>query len=178
MTEKEKSLQERMRLDDKTALDFIYREYKEGFMNYAIRFELSKDNLEDVFQDSVIALYQNLATKKIVLKSSSIKTYLYGIAKNMIYTRFSKRIHTVDVIDDIAIDENSIADREPTLQQHLLAKHFKNISISCQEILKLFYYRGLTIKEIVESTDYKDENTVKSHKSRCLKGLKENVAKD
>jgi RNA polymerase sigma factor (sigma-70 family) len=177
MTEKQSSLQERMRQDDKTALDFIYRAYKNGFINYASKYELSREDLEDVFQDAVIAVYQNFAIKKTVLKSSSLKTYLYGIGKNMIFTRFKKQIKTVEVIDDI-ITEEKLEDQEPTLEQHLLAKHFKSLSTSCQEILKLFYYRGLNVREIVTSTDYKDENTVKSHKSRCLKGLKEKIAKD
>ena len=178
MTENDNSLQERMRQDDKTALDFIYREYKDGFINYALKYELSRDDLEDVFQDVVIAVYQNFAIKETVLKSSSLKTYLYGIGKNMIFTRFKKQIKTVEVIDDLITEEKELDDQKPTLEQHLLAKHFTNLSTSCQEILRLFYYRGLSVKEIVTSTDYKDENTVKSHKSRCLKGLKEKIAKD
>lgn len=177
MIENEKSLQEKIRDDDKTALDFIYKEYKAGFINYALRYQLSRDDLEDVFQDSVIAVYQNLAIKKVILKNSSIKTYLYGIGKNMIYSRFKKKVNTVAVIDNLTVEE-AYKEEEVSEEQKLLAKHFKNLSESCKQILKLFYYRGFTVKEIVEGTEYKDENTVKSHKSRCLKGLKEKIAKD
>ena len=178
MIEREKSLQERMRQNDKTALDFIYREYKEGFINYALRFQLSKDHIEDVFQDSIIALYQSFATKKTTLKTSSLKTYLYGIAKNIIYTQFNKKENIKEVNDTISEDYDNFEIEEPTLEEHLLAKHFKNLSASCKEVLRLYYYRGLSIKEIVEGTNYKDENTVKSHKSRCLKGLKQKITED
>ena len=177
MIENERLLQKRIREDDKTALDFIYKEYKDGFINYALRYELDRDELEDIFQDSVIAVYQNLVIKKVVLKNSSLKTYLYGIGKNMIYSRFKKKINTVAVIDNLTVEEEYF-EEEISEEQKLLAKHFSNLSESCKQILKLFYYRGFTVKEIVEVTDYKDENTVKSHKSRCLKGLKEKIAKD
>ncbi|MEL6925658.1 MAG: hypothetical protein AAFO94_16555 [Bacteroidota bacterium] len=41
----------------------------------------------------------------------------------------------------------------------------------------MFYYRGLSIAEIVEQTDYKDANTVKAYKSRCLKKLKQLIGR-
>ncbi|WP_254097249.1 RNA polymerase sigma factor [Aquimarina sp. Aq107] len=66
---------------------------------------------------------------------------------------------------------------EPQLtpQQELLRQHFKNLGKRCQEMLTLFYYRGLTIDEITESLGYENKNVVKSQKSRCLKSLKESI---
>ncbi|MEM9936719.1 MAG: sigma-70 family RNA polymerase sigma factor, partial [Bacteroidota bacterium] len=52
---------------------------------------------------------------------------------------------------------------------------YQQMGDKCRELLKLFYYRGFSIKEIVVETGYKDENTVKSYKSRCLKKLKETI---
>ena len=178
MVNDEQSLEQRMRQDDKTALDFIYREYRDGFINYALRFELDREDLEDIFQDSIIAMYQKFAVKQTVLKSSSIKTYLYGIGKNMIYNRFKNQVTRSEIIDDRFEDTQEMESHEPNLKQKLLAKHFKDLSPSCQKILNLFYYRGWSINEIVMGTEYKDENTVKSHKSRCLKGLKEKIVTD
>jgi len=60
----------------------------------------------------------------------------------------------------------------PTDRQKALAQRMNEISDSCRSLLKLFYYRGLTIDDIVEQTHYKDSNTVRSQKSRCLKHLK------
>ena len=63
-------------------------------------------------------------------------------------------------------------DANPSDNQLKLARRLNEISDSCRQVLQLFYYRGLTIEEIVELTHYKDGNTVRSHKSRCLKHLK------
>ena len=59
--------------------------------------------------------------------------------------------------------------------QQQLSELLKKLSESCKALLRLYYYRNLSIKEIVEHTNYKDANTVKSHKSRCMKRLKSMV---
>lgn len=176
MTGKDKSLQERLRENDKTALDYVYTEYKDAFINFALRYEIDYYTLEDIYQDSVIALYQSFVVKQMQLKSSSVKTYLFGIGKNIIYNRIKTEIKTLEVSENHLENFDDTFLNEPTQEQLLLNKHFNTLSESCQEILRLFYYRGLRIEEIVQKTEYKDQNTVKSHKSRCLKGLKNKIA--
>lgn len=172
-TTSETQLQSRMRSDDKSALEYVYKTYKEAFYNYALGFNISNIIISDVYQDSVIAMYQNFVMNQLVLEKSSIKTYLFGIGKYKIYRYLNdeKRIitHKADTLD---FEEIQLEDDLPTEIQIKLSQNLKLISESCQLILKLFYYRGLTIDEIVEQTEYKDPNTVRSHKSRCLKRLK------
>ena len=75
-------------------------------------------------------------------------------------------------IKDEGYTEISIEELSPSEQSIMLSKNLDKISESCKKVLELFYYRNLTIDEIVEVTEYKDGNTVRSHKSRCLKRLK------
>lgn len=167
-------LQERLRQDDKKALAQIYAQHKEAFLNYGIRYNLDRSELMDIYQDSVVAMYQNFVQKQTVLENSNIKTYLFGIAKNQIFTALKAKSKLFalpdepEEIETIDLEEETVSE-----EQKLLAKYFSEIGESCQEILKMYYYRGLTIKEMVEYSHYKDENTVKSHKSRCLKKLKD-----
>ncbi|MDT0555392.1 RNA polymerase sigma factor [Patiriisocius hiemis] len=174
MENTEATLQERLRADDKKALEEVYIAHKEVFLSYASSFNVDRDVLLDIYQDSVIALFQNFVRKQTVLEKSTVKTYLFGIAKNKLYTylKAQKRLivtnNSFETFEEIKSEE-----QELTREQRLLAKYFDEISTSCQHILKLFYYRSLSIKEIVSMTQYKDENTVKSHKSRCLKRLTE-----
>ncbi|MGK0414378.1 MAG: putative DNA-binding protein YlxM (UPF0122 family) [Polaribacter sp.] len=57
----------------------------------------------------------------------------------------------------------------------MLRAHFKKLGKKCQEVLTLFYSRGLSIDEIVEHSDYTDGSVVRSQKSRCLKTLKDMI---
>lgn len=172
MEKQQLDLQSRLRNDDKKALEEVYTAYKEAFVNYGLQFNLDKDDLVDVYQDSVIAMYQNFTTKQTRIENSSLKTYLFSIGKHKIYDRLKERSQfTGTVVRDDDYEEIDLNETMLTEEQQLLRRYFDHLGASCQQILKLFYYRSLSIKEIVQQTQYKDENTVKSHKSRCLKKL-------
>jgi RNA polymerase sigma-70 factor (ECF subfamily) len=172
MVKSDTAWQERLRRDDKKALTEVYQKHRQAFIQYAKRFNLSQEDLMDVYQDAVIAMHQNFVMKQLKLENTSIKTYLFGIGKNMIFSRLkenSKYQAAQEVPDEV--EEVQWEKDSPTEEQRKLAKYFGKLGASCQEILKMFYYRSLTVKEIVAMSHYKDENTVKSHKSRCLKKL-------
>ncbi|WP_046744392.1 RNA polymerase sigma factor [Kordia zhangzhouensis] len=172
MKEQSPDLQARLRNDDKNALEEVYLTYKEAFVNYGLRFNLDKEDVIDVYQDTVIAVYQNFVIQQKHIDNSSLKTYVFSIGKYKIYDRlreqkqFVTKVDAEDSYEEIKQEELVLSE-----EQTLLQKHFRHLGKSCQEILRLYYYRNLTVQEIVESTHYKDQNTVKSHKSRCLKKL-------
>ncbi|QHI35666.1 hypothetical protein IMCC3317_10120 [Kordia antarctica] len=166
-------MQQRLRNDDKKALGEVYLSYKVAFVNYAIRYNIDNDTILDIYQEAIIAMHQNFVIKQTVLQNSTVKTYLFGIGKHKIYDylKANKKMFAITDASSNEITEINIEDTAPTERQQLLALNFEKLGESCKEILKLFYYRGFSIKDIVFHTHYKDENTVKSHKSRCLKKL-------
>jgi len=176
-TIREEDLQQRLRAEDKSALEFVYKTYKSEFINYSKRFELNNDEALDVYQDAIIAMYQNFTMQQLELTSSSIKTYLFGIGKHKIYklckskNKQIKIENNIEDFEDIELNDDSL-----NYYQKELSKLIANISDSCKELLRLYYYRNLTVQEIVEQTQYKDANTVKSHKSRCMKRIKSLVS--
>ncbi|MBU2922514.1 sigma-70 family RNA polymerase sigma factor [Winogradskyella psychrotolerans] len=166
-------LQRQLRADDKKALESVYLSYKQAFLNYAKRYDIATSDVLDIYQDAIIAMHQNFVTSQLELQNSTIKTYLFGIGKNKIFKtlKAQQRVIRVDVEND-NYTEIKIEEELPTANQHALAKRLSELSETCKTVLQLFYYRNLTIEEIVGLTHYKDANTVRSHKSRCLKHLK------
>lgn len=161
----------------------IYENNRAKFINFARRYNLDDDDIIDLYQDAYIVFYTNVMSGKLQTLTSSISTYIIGIGKFMIFDVLKKnnKMQTVDfdisllqkdirIIDTIEIETEAL-----TSQQHLLEKHFKTLGKQCQELLTLFYYRGFTIKEILNKGDYNNENVVKSTKSRCMKTLKERI---
>lgn len=176
MKSSEKSLQQRLRSGDERAFEWIYSEYKEGFLAFGKSYRIDSDELIDIYQDAVIALFQNFVEKQLHLETSTVKTYLYGIGKHLILraTKQGARVIRLDNIQE-TVEEIEIEEHDESEKSKKLAAAFKTLGEKCKEVLELFYYRGFSIKEIVEATEYKDENTVKSHKSRCMKGLREKI---
>lgn len=176
MKSAEISLQDQLRSGDERAFEWVYKEYKEGFLAFSKSYRINSDELIDIYQDATIALFQNFVEKQLELDKSSVKTYLYGIGKHLILKAAKQGAKMIrldgsqEEVSEIEIDEHDESERS---QQ--LASAFKKLGEKCQEVIELFYYRGFSIKEIVDATDYKDENTVKSQKSRCMKGLREKI---
>ena len=171
---KDASLQERLRQDDKKALEIVYLNNRSYIIKYFRSYKAILPQLEDIYQDSIIDLYQNFVTKQLVLEKSNIRSYLLAIVKYKIadLIKDQKLKYTLTSSSEYETEYEIIDNESIHRQQELLAKHYQFLGKKCQQLLTLFYYRGLTIKEIKEKANYKDENTVKSSKSRCLKQLK------
>jgi DNA-directed RNA polymerase specialized sigma24 family protein len=62
------------------------------------------------------------------------------------------------------------AERERIIQVVL-----KTLGEECRKILVLFYYQGLSIKEILKQVNFASENSLKNKKVKCMKALRELV---
>ncbi len=169
-------LQEELRQGNKKSFEAVYLQHRDAFINFGKSYPIDTNQLMDIYQDATISLFQNFVMKKLKLKTSTVKTYLFGIGKNLILAELKKesKIYREAPIQQ-EYEEIIIDSPEETTESRLLAGSFKQLGEKCQEIIRMFYYRNLSVKEIVELSHYKDENTVKSHKSRCMKSLRELV---
>ena len=83
-----------IREGDRTVLDVIYRDNRTAFLNFAKKYSLSWNDNLDVYQDAIIALYENIVSRKVHTLDSSIKTYLFSIGKYMIYKKIKENKNT------------------------------------------------------------------------------------
>ncbi|GAB5476435.1 MAG: hypothetical protein Mars2KO_45340 [Maribacter sp.] len=174
---------EELRQGSELAFKQVYEQNRDKFLNFARRYHLSDEENIDIYQDAYIIFHDNVMSGKIKELTSSISTYLFSIGKYLIFDRMRKNKKTVNseynleiVRDDESVIETLDFDTgELTPEQTLLRKHFATLGKQCQELLTLFYYRGYTIKEIMEAVDYNSENVVKAAKSRCMKTLRERI---
>ncbi|NNE76308.1 MAG: sigma-70 family RNA polymerase sigma factor, partial [Pricia sp.] len=132
-----------------------------------------------VYQEAFLALRKRAINGKLYDVKSSMKTYLFGIGKFMIYDALKEKKKTLPYESNLHIVGEEIPliewDRTTNLtpEQILLRKYFKELGEKCRQVLTLFYYRGLNTKEIAEMAGYNNTNVVKAQKSRCLKTLKQ-----
>jgi len=170
-----------LKSDDRLKLKSLYDQYRSEFIGFGKKYDLDEDSLADVYQEAFLALRKRAMKGKLDNVNSSMKTYLFAIGKYKCFDTLKEKGRSVtyeshlhmagETFPDIEIDETPSLSKE----QLLLRKHFKELGKKCQQVLTLFYYRGLSINEIVEQTDYQNENVVKAHKSRCLKTLRESI---
>jgi len=173
---KEKQLIALLKKGQKSTLEEIYKSNKAAFNNYAMKFSISNDEILDIYQDAIIALFENAIDGKMDGLNCTIKTYLFSIGKNMIYQSFKNKNKSLLINQDIAQDDYnetiSVFDEELNEYQLKLQIGFRELGKQCKKILTLFYYNGYTLDEITETLNYAKKDVVKSQKSRCVQQLK------
>lgn len=160
----------------------IYENYREEFIVWAGRkYQLDQEDAVDVFQESVICFYRNVVKGKVETISSSVKTYLFAIGKNIIRDKLKKNdplkvtqeIGEIDVSHQPEIMELIYNEERAELVKQLM----QELQEPCNSLLRLFYYFNLSMKEIAQKMQYKNENVAKTQKMRCLNALKEKIKK-
>jgi len=174
-----KGVIEGLKKGDEQFLRTFYYEHRDDFLQYAQKFPLEMHDKVEVYQDAILAIQAHAIKGNLDQIKSTIKTYLFSIAKYKIYDKLKKRNalkfeEFKDVYQDqFVFEETPFEGAVISLRQKLMQQAFTKLGNKCQELLTLYYYRGLSIKEIGERMFYNNENVVKSKKSQCLKKIKE-----
>ncbi len=164
--------------DRNSLIKDLYYSNRKAFLSFAKAYRLTEDDAIDIYQEAFIILREQAISGKLFEVQSSLKTYLFGIGKHFIYKKLKDYV-SVETYDTAANSMNEDYEEitfelgpDLTKEQLLLQSHFKQLGKSCQEMLTLSFYRGLTNEEIAKLGGYDNEAVVRSHKSRCLKTLK------
>ena len=182
---KQYELLKRLRAGDEAMFKKVYDDNRAKFLNYARKHALDEEECIDIYQDAYITFYQNIISGKLAELTSALSTYLFGIGKFLIMKKLEKNKKTLrseKILKKVGNDQELLNDWDLradilTHEQQLLKAHFAQLGEQCQKLLTLFYYRGFSIKEIIKAGGYRNENVVKSQKSRCLKTLKDRIHK-
>jgi len=178
---REASLITRLHKGDKTALEEIYKAYRSGFINWiTYAHKCSDEEAIDIFQYSIISFYENVVDGSVEeMNDAGIKTYLYSIGKNKLLadSRKQAKISYQEELEDVELIEDQESDIGNDKKQ-FLATVLDNLGEPCSQLLKLFYFNNLSTEEIAEIMKYKNGNTVKNLKYKCLQRIKKELNRD
>ncbi len=176
------TVKEELRNGDHSTFKAVYKQHQNDFLKFSLRKGLPHEDVMEVYNDVLLAFHDNLVSNKLIELTSSLKTYLFGIGKNMIHKRLEKSAKR-KIVEFHPNYENG--NKEPIQDQENRQKLAVDRAISqlgdaCQELLILYYYKRYSISAIRHTMEYKNENTVKAQKSRCMKKLRDllNVKSD
>lgn len=129
---------------------------------------------EDIVQETFIKVFKYIKGFK---GESSLYTWIYRISQNIIKDRFKSKIYTVPYEDneivDFKIPEEIIINN---IDREILKAELDNLNFIYKQVLVLFYFNDLSIKDISQILDEK-EGTIKSKLSRGRVLLKEALEK-
>ena len=173
---------EKVKTGDSKALELLYRAYRKEFIAWIVhKSNCTQEMALDIFQESVLALYKNAKAGHLDVMQSSLKTYLFSIGRRIFYHQRKKlqSTNTLFLEEKKEVLEQMIVmpSKNENLKerQKLVSKSILKLRLTCQDILMMYYYKGMTMQEIAEEQNYSSANVAKVMKLRCMKALRKVV---
>ncbi|WNW02685.1 sigma-70 family RNA polymerase sigma factor [Tenacibaculum sp. HL-MS23] len=156
---------------DANAFSTLVERYKNMVFTLALKMVKNREEAEEISQDTFIKAYKNLNKFK---GDSKFSTWLYkiGYRTSLDNLKKNKGKYNIDTIDEITI--NKIKSTEgilESIERKERAEVINTCMLSLPEderaILWMFYFDELSLKEIIEVTDFSEANVkVKLHRAR------------
>jgi RNA polymerase sigma factor (sigma-70 family) len=164
------------RQDDKI-LNWLYDNYFQTVKNHVLGNNGSVEDVSDVFQDTIIVLYNQITDNSLKL-TSDLKGYFFGIARNVWSAQLRRKQKTVELETDFADEDKAEAEEQydPVLER-IISKVFPLLKPDQQMVLKL-YSEGITFEEIAIKMNLKNEVYARRKKYLCKEALLELVKED
>jgi RNA polymerase sigma factor (sigma-70 family) len=162
----------------------VINEFYEGFSDKFKRVLRSKYNsvfmdedfFADVYQDTIMRLWENIQYEKITLENltSDIAAYLFGIGENVLREalRKKKEVSIEDLPELPDYTKKFITVYEINERNKAIRNLVDSMEEPCAPILLDFYWRGYSMEEIAIRWGYANANSAKTQKNKCMNKLK------
>lgn len=149
------------------------------------KFSISDDDLDDIFQESSMALFLNIRDGKLTNLTSTLSTYFLRICINQTLKSIGKQQKVVPLFDDSTItnkdefrsdkiDElyrlcTEDEDAERVAQSERIVQNIIEVMPdTCKNIFKGYYWDNFTTSTIADMFGFANANSVKTQKYKCL----------
>ena len=157
---------------DQKAFEQAYLAYRDEFITWANKnYYCDFEEARDVYQATTVQFFENVRSGKLTKLTSDLKTYLFAIGKNKIreLRDSGRRFREMQERYEPAEEDDKVA-KEVQLEGVELA--LEAIGDPCKRLLELYYYYKKSLAEITEILAYKNADTVKNLKYKCLGRLR------
>ena len=139
---------------------------------------LQEDDIEDIFQDSSIALFLKIQNNELLDLTSSLYTFFLSICINQARNKVNRTHPTYLLSDNITDSDfepirNDKLEELETDQEYLnwieqqVREGVRQMKPPCNQILWSFYWDGLTHRTIADMFGMKSEDVSKTQANRC-----------
>lgn len=156
----------------------IYNLYRNEFLIFfKQRLLADNDTIKEIYQDAFMVLCNKIYEDKLNAETlnSSLKTYLFGVGIKLAYN-FNRKIAKLK--EDDLPEDLAIIVEEPGLGQEnekIIQKAVREMGEPCHTILLKQYWENKSGEEIATEMNYKNTDTAKTQKYKCIQKLKSDL---
>ncbi|MCC5946150.1 MAG: sigma-70 family RNA polymerase sigma factor [Bernardetiaceae bacterium] len=172
------------------ALGELYK-HLDAFIMYSYKYYRisAKEEAIEAFHAALPIFIAQVERKKSIVLTSTIKTYIFAIAKNILRNeqrrlrmvlgeQSREHVRLLDASEEEE-DEEGVEKNIEEKNKRMKALEEALIEIGAEQakIIKLYYLKGKTVPQITKLLGYKNDRVVSNLKTRALKKLKEQIFK-
>ena len=154
------------------------------------QFSVSEDDLDDIFQESSMALFLNVRDGKLSTLTSSLGTYFMKVCINQTLKFLGKNSRTKPLFDDRRITNSDFVrddkiaglygacidaeeEEKKTRMELLVNNIIASMTDTCKNILHSYYWDDFSTSTIADMFNFSDANSVKAQKYKCVKKFRD-----
>lgn len=161
--------------DSKDTLNRLYKSYFPMILQLVLKNNGNEDDAKDVFQESIIVLYNKVKSGDFEL-NSKLKTFLYSVCRRLWLKRLNAESRIVRNIQDfseiMAVEDDLEKHEEKDRQFELMESALNHLGEPCKTIIEDYYIQSKSMQEICEKFGYTNADNAKTQKYKCLQRLK------
>lgn len=179
------ALLESVKNKDSKVLEQLYDEYRKPFVLWSSQlYQCNDEDAIEIYQKAFTIFYFNVQKGKLTKLTSSAKTYLFSIGKNLFREKFRNKHNRLVNLDDVSntaivqetVDNDILDDYQHNHQKRIVKVLLDEIGDPCKTLLHLIFIQNYSADAVVREMNYSDERVVRKRKSLCLKKMREMVA--
>ena len=167
--------------DSKEILNRLYVTYFPMILQLVLNNSGNEDDAKDVFQESVIVLYNKVKSGNFEL-NSKLKTFIYSVSRRLWLKRLNAQNRTIRNIEDysefIPVEDDLERHEEKDRQFEVMELALSQLGEPCKTIIEDYYMQNKSMQEICEKFGYTNSDNAKTQKYKCLQRLKKLFFKD
>lgn len=153
-------------------------------------YSVSDDDIDDIFQESSMALFLNIRDGKLSNLTSSLGTYFMKVCINQTLKFLGKSCKAIPLIDESRISNgNTVRDdkvdelygfcmdteeEDRKVRMELLVNNIiASMTDTCKNILQGYYWNDFSTSTIADMFGFSDANSVKAQKYKCVKKFRD-----
>jgi RNA polymerase sigma factor (sigma-70 family) len=161
--------------DSKEILNRLYTTYFPMVLQLVLNNNGNEDEAKDIFQESVIVLYNKVKTGNFEL-NSKLKTFIYSVCRRLWLKRLNAQSKTVRNIEDfydfIPVEDDLERHEEKDRHFTMMESALLQLGEPCKTIIEDYYMQNKSMQEICEKFGYTNADNAKTQKYKCLQRLK------
>jgi RNA polymerase sigma factor (sigma-70 family) len=171
----EKALLKGLALNDKKSVETIYKLYYNMVQTLIINNNGSSDDARDIFQETVIVLYEKAKTGSFEL-TAQLKTYVYSVSRRLWLKKLQqqqKYLPNVAGLDEtVPVEEDIEGHGQRNSEFQVMEKALMHLGEPCRSLIEAFYLQKRSMTDIAGHFGYTNADNAKNQKYKCLMRLR------